>query len=434
MERPSIVILIVLLSCSIASGNIMTSAKIANAEPEVLDMGINIIYLNSTLMARAEDVLLCNSTEMELTASIDVRDRNSISEIMQGFVLLNASSSYESPELVSRGEIDASYKMRVYKGEQHRGENFLIAKISDVKSTKTDYVTYDVLRKNCTVYRNTTMQAPFSIRVGKITISSGDSGTGGLHVVRIDEETEVDDEYYAIYHAFERPVMISAHGTLYARDGDWKHIDPGPIRHLYYAVSRPRYSERSCNPRYECTNWGECMPEGYRYRECVRLSRCKGYEPLARLECTYEEEKLPEVETPAKKVLFDIVLDMASQVKDKALMSVRLVNFGDPGAVLATVTYSIYEGDVIVYSEMETKDVRTQLEYVKEIDVGHLKPGEYRMVLDLEYPGQVDPARAEKSFVIVAEEEFDYLLASLGLAVVILIVAIARRIRSSLKV
>ena len=80
---------------------------------------------------------------------------------------------------------------------------------------------------------------------------------------------------------------------------------------------------------------------------------------------------------------------------------ITLINFGEPGLINATVHYQILApDDTLLYEETEIVPVETQKEYVKTFDVKDFKDGDYKLRMDLQYPGQSEPAASESVFKV----------------------------------
>jgi len=106
-----------------------------------------------------------------------------------------------------------------------------------------------------------------------------------------------------------------------------------------------------------------------------------------------------------KETLFDINLniieDKIHQSEQNLSVVVTLINLGIPGKVNANLHYRILgSSGEIVYEEEEVIPVETQIEFIKTIDTVGLMNGNYKLLVDLSYTGQTEPARAEAGFSI----------------------------------
>jgi len=113
------------------------------------------------------------------------------------------------------------------------------------------------------------------------------------------------------------------------------------------------------------------------------------------------------VETNAKKVLFDIGMDMVTEEvtpEGELIVALTLINVGEEGTVRVNVTYTIEDmAGSVVLNEKEELEVETQLEYLKAIDVSGLETGSYRIRSELAYEGQTEPAVSAGEFEIKEE-------------------------------
>jgi hypothetical protein len=155
-----------------------------------------------------------------------------------------------------------------------------------------------------------------------------------------------------------------------------------------------------CIPEWDCGNWGECI-EGKQSRICTDKNNCeiesgKKSKDVER-DCTLSTKKWK-----TKNTLFDVNLEVLDRNEDGLLLgTISLINIGIPGEVIARVNYKIRNSkNEIVYEEDEVVPVRTQMEFIKEIDTLSLPDEEYTWTVELSYDGQTEPAQAGDSFTI----------------------------------
>ena len=163
-----------------------------------------------------------------------------------------------------------------------------------------------------------------------------------------------------------------------------------------------------CVEDWVCGNWSPCSFDGVQVRECVDANGCGtvDFRPAVSRFCEYV---LPETEdVEVRPALFDInveMMDAGVEAGGELLVKVILVNFGGEGTVDAHLHYVVEDdsGDV-VYDEWEVVAVEAQKEFLKSFDVSALGAGEYNLFVDLEYAGQVAPARYAGEFDVLAPE------------------------------
>jgi hypothetical protein len=104
------------------------------------------------------------------------------------------------------------------------------------------------------------------------------------------------------------------------------------------------------------------------------------------------------------KFLFDIGLELSdTEVSPGGRLDalINLVNFGDEGDVPIQLTYKVLNGAGTALLESTDSDIVSgQKELVKSVDVSSLPKGKYTLMVDLRYPGQTDPAIAERTFTV----------------------------------
>ena len=112
---------------------------------------------------------------------------------------------------------------------------------------------------------------------------------------------------------------------------------------------------------------------------------------------------------PAQKeaegdALFDIILTIPEKSKfiesgEKLLISVELLNFGQPGKINVTLNYIVTNsfGD-LVFIEHENRVVETQISFLKELDLPKLR-GRHKLFVELLYSNT--SAIASEEFTVV---------------------------------
>ncbi|OGJ21310.1 hypothetical protein A3K73_05655 [Candidatus Pacearchaeota archaeon RBG_13_36_9] len=155
----------------------------------------------------------------------------------------------------------------------------------------------------------------------------------------------------------------------------------------------------NCMPLWSCNQWSDCI-DGKQTRICTNPdSDCKARPDIER-SC-----KVKDIEKNGKNdTLFDISLQI---IKDKIFpnenlsVAMTLINLGIPGKVNANLHYRIVSSSgEMVYEEKEVVPVETQIEFIKTINTYDLEQGNYRLLVDLSYEGQIEPANAQGSFSI----------------------------------
>jgi len=175
-------------------------------------------------------------------------------------------------------------------------------------------------------------------------------------------------------------------------------------RTIHIAIPSDRRRDRNspvCNESWECTDWSECSNSA-QARNCTDKNKCGKTEkrPDLNRSCEAKKENPKEI----KGALFDIRAELTAEAvtNESGLMAtIILINFGEPGAVNATIQYTIKDSSgAIIYEETETINVETQTEFLKRFDTSNFKEGEYKLYLNLNYEGQKEPAQAEKAFTV----------------------------------
>jgi len=164
-----------------------------------------------------------------------------------------------------------------------------------------------------------------------------------------------------------------------------------------------------CTTSWRCTAWNICSG-GKQTRTCSKLNEscdATGSKPLEQRLC-YASSIAGSKSNGTRQVLFDINLKAINKevLNGKNLsVIVGLMNLGVSGRVNASLHYRILNfNNAEVYNENEVVPVETQLEFIKELDISSLPPGDYKLITDLKYKGQKEPAHAEATFTIGKSE------------------------------
>jgi len=159
-----------------------------------------------------------------------------------------------------------------------------------------------------------------------------------------------------------------------------------------------------CIERWKCNAWSACSKYGLRIRTCTDLSACgtTTTKPSISEVCNQKEYNTT-LKSP-KKALFDILTDIVTEPKksgEDLVVKISLINFGLKGTVNANLSYKILDNESTLVKQFnETVPVSTQTEFLKHINTSGLLKGKYTLIIDLTYPGQIDPANTEKIFNI----------------------------------
>lgn len=141
-----------------------------------------------------------------------------------------------------------------------------------------------------------------------------------------------------------------------------------------------------CVTEWICDDWGECIG-GVQTRTCNKeRSYCSaGEKPHETQTCTYTEIK-PVPEIPEQ--LLDVKLELVERIIPHSRELTALINFENFGTepVPVSLTYTILnEFGEEVYSERGYVIVYTEKAVIKRFDNLVLNPGQYKLVLRIEY-------------------------------------------------
>jgi len=226
-----------------------------------------------------------------------------------------------------------------------------------------------------------------------------------------------------------------------------------------YAIFGIHMDSPRCIDTWKCGTWSDCNKKGKQSRKCKKTNSCrsKKNKPSTKKECVYRGGKYKppkKVEAPkttvpvpadrediildnSREILFDInveMLDGEMVTSDEMLLKIGLLNFGLPGLVHVNLSYEIVSGDDVYYRSVEIVPVETQVEFLRTINVSDIPDGHYTLILDLNYKGQLEPAKAQKDFVIRRDESLNvYPILIAIFAVIILLLVFDKDTRRKIR-
>jgi len=208
----------------------------------------------------------------------------------------------------------------------------------------------------------------------------------------------------------------------------------------------------ACTESWVCENWSPCI-KNISTRSCTDINNCgtSASKPSTELQCTDSTINgsydlvindsgtiKNNLTGNIKSTLFDIVLEILQPPtkEDQSLsIKVSLINFGLPGKVDAKLHYTVKDSqNLTVFELYKNQSVETQLEFIDKLDLSALKKGDYNLIIDLKYPGQTEPASAEKSFSVQAPSlslEYIVLFVVFGLLLIFIIAVFLKRKQNS---
>jgi len=146
--------------------------------------------------------------------------------------------------------------------------------------------------------------------------------------------------------------------------------------------------EKSCTYNWDCTPWSLCS-EGKQKRECKNIGTCNG------------TESKPKEEINCSEALFDIFIKLndVNLTQNKTLkFNVSLIEKTGNEKIDVHVKYSVIDdNNTEIFSQIETKAIKKDLTYEKEINEINLSDGEYILRVDVLY-GNLQRAFAEQKF------------------------------------
>ena len=159
-----------------------------------------------------------------------------------------------------------------------------------------------------------------------------------------------------------------------------------------------------CSEDWTCGTWSACSIHGLQIRTCTDQNDCNSSINKPTVVQICQQKAYDTNAQSTKKALFDIVLELINQPKsagDDLIAKISLINFGLSGQVDANLTYTITDQNTqIVKQFTEVVPVKTQTEFLKNINTTGMVDGKYTLNVKLIYAGQSEPASAEKIFYI----------------------------------
>ena len=138
----------------------------------------------------------------------------------------------------------------------------------------------------------------------------------------------------------------------------------------------------------------------------------------------------------SKGFLFDVILELTADSvfeTENIEALITLINVGDPGLVNATVIYTLYKGEEIIWSEEEDLSILGQLAFNKTISTTGLSSGEYTFEV-VHYYGDNQTASAQDTFTVKAQvqpsEGFPLWIIIVIVVILIIIIIIAFLIKT----
>lgn len=106
-----------------------------------------------------------------------------------------------------------------------------------------------------------------------------------------------------------------------------------------------------------------------------------------------------------QEILFDIRLELPRkeiEYGENLSSIISLININLPGEVKVNLTYIITDyQNVTVYKNMEEISLATQKEFIRLLPTDKLNTGEYTLLLNLSYEGQMQRAETQDTFKII---------------------------------
>lgn len=163
-----------------------------------------------------------------------------------------------------------------------------------------------------------------------------------------------------------------------------------------------------CEENWTCSSWSECSLKDKMTRTCVDENSCGTAKktPSTSMNCVRLEEPSKEVMeyTEEERALFDVIIDIITPLinyKKVLLAKITLINFGSKSKVSVNLKYTLYDEEGLIVNMYDKQvDVDTQKQFIDSFDVSELTKGKYKLIVNLRYPGQTEPAVAEKEFRI----------------------------------
>lgn len=184
----------------------------------------------------------------------------------------------------------------------------------------------------------------------------------------------------------------------------------------------------SCSYKWDCGDWGSCLPEKLKKRSCVNLGTCSSsYQPPeTEIDCEYSN---------SGQTIFDLII--STLPKDREIYSdsksvsfrMNLIKFGEQTNERINLHYKIYnEEEIIVEKEETLMMTENEISQVKKIEIPKtLKTGVYQIDTTLEYNDGVT-AEAKTSFKVIEREfpltSFEKYGIYLGIGIILILLVI----------
>lgn len=450
-------------------------AVVANSPPHAGSIGIYTHYTTPIRNKPEQQLLFCNGMNARtLYLDIAVHDANSILELY--------NPSYSITRLTANGEedfprfgrqprsaymINANRTHAVYGGRfafmpEDAGMYRIRMRFLDRTESVEQARDFEVIKEDCSYVEQEIIDgAPILIDASTadatILISGNDSGwitVVSTNTSRHTSEGMRSAGYWRLFQKFQSDSVAKLYYYPAKLEGDFKNIaaykwdgarwkktdrQGHNARERYVWTSFQDgdeiallYSTKACKPIWECGDWGECIG-GRQTRHCEDERNCMPSVTEKR-ECTAPIKKENEKNTvenvsAEKPALFDIVLELPKpKIKhdENLTFKVSLFNFGRVGRIQTRLYYTISKDGKIIWNEEESVDVEAQNEFLKTIRTEGLAPGDYLLSIDLEYPGQVQPARTESIFTVTQpKKKIPILIIALAIVFILLILSTA---------
>jgi hypothetical protein len=108
---------------------------------------------------------------------------------------------------------------------------------------------------------------------------------------------------------------------------------------------------------------------------------------------------------PGEVFLFDVLIELTADsvyINEDISALITLINVGEPGLVNATINYTLYKGDEVIWSEEEDLSILGQLAFNKTISTTGLSSGNYTFKV-VHYYGDDQTASAQATFAVKAQ-------------------------------
>ncbi|MGY4884900.1 MAG: hypothetical protein ACP5NZ_04955 [Nanobdellota archaeon] len=325
--------------------------------------------------------------------------------IINSVFALTASSSSYSVGRFSTGMTTSNISSTNYQGIS------LLESIGTTRNAESDSFTSNIGFFDDTVYYRTVSISSYSIYPDspevlsnvRLYISALNSQYVWANITRPDSVVETvslinnDYEYYTVGIVGRYNITFYANSSMGTLSSVIDYFDvTEEVDHPSGGGggTRTRTIIEECYYLWDCTEWGVCSG-GKQIRECANIGTCNGTtnKPLEEMQCT--------------ESLFDISLRLGNlklgENKD-LIFNLNLTEKMGVEAIDVHVKYSIINSSGYeVFSQMETKSIKNNLSYEKDISDFQLSDGDYILRIDVLY-GNLQRAFTEQKFKIVTRE------------------------------